>query len=102
MTQSAIINHDITLDAIAPLGRIGLIALATDFNSEQDLRRMYPDGVEVFTNRVLNANPVTMQNLLNMAGDISRAAGGILSGLNLDAMTARTCCLYPAPRFAHR
>jgi maleate isomerase len=86
MTQSIIIEHDIHLDEVAPAGRIGLIALATDFNSEQDLRRMYPDGVEVFTNRVLNANPVTMQNLKNMAGDISRAAGGILPGFPLDAM----------------
>jgi len=90
MTHSEIIKHDITPDAIAPLGRIGLIALATDFNSEQDLRRMYPDGVEVFTNRVLNANPVTLQNLRNMAGDISRAAGGILPGFRLDAMIY--CC----------
>ena len=86
MTQSVIIEHDIQLDEVAPAGRIGLIALATDFNSEQDLRRMYPDGVEVFTNRVLNANPVTMQNLRSMAGDISRAAGGILPGFSLDAM----------------
>jgi maleate isomerase len=86
MTQSEILNHDITLDTIAPLGRIGLIALATDFNSEQDLRRMYPQGIEVFTNRVLNANPVTLQNLRKMAGDISRAASGILPGLSLDAM----------------
>jgi len=86
MTQSEILQHDITLDSIAPLGRIGLIALATDFNSEQDLRRMYPDGVEIFTNRVLNANPVTLQNLRNMAGDISRAAEGILPGFSLDAM----------------
>ena len=86
MTQSVIIEHDIQLDEVAPAGRIGLIALATDFNSEQDLRRMYPDGVEVFTNRVLNANPVTMQNLKNMAGDISRAASGILPGFSLDAM----------------
>ena len=86
MAQFEILQHDITLDSIAPLGRIGLIALATDFNSEQDLRRMYPDGVEVFTNRVLNTNPVTLQNLRNMAGDISRAAGGILPGFSLDAM----------------
>lgn len=86
MTQSQIIEHDIQLDRVAPAGRIGLIALATDFNSEQDLRRMYPEGVELFTNRVLNANPVTMQNLRNMAGDISRAAGGILPGFRLDAM----------------
>ena len=86
MTQSEIIHQDIPLDKIAPFGKIGLIALATDFNSEQDLRRMYPEGVEMFTNRVLNANPVTMQNLRNMAGDISRAAAGILPDIQLDAM----------------
>jgi len=49
--------------------------MVTDFNPEQDLRRMYPEGVEVFTNRALNANPVTIENLCNMTGDISRAAG---------------------------
>ena len=86
MTRSEIINTDIPPDTIAPFGKIGLIALATDFNSEQDLRRMYPVGVEVFTNRVLNANPVTMENLRHMAGDISRAAGGILPDVTLDAM----------------
>jgi maleate isomerase len=86
MTRSQIIEHHIRLDTVAPAGRIGLIALATDCNSEQDLRRMYPEGVELFTNRVLNANPVTMQNLRNMAGDISRAASGILPGITLDAI----------------
>lgn len=84
--SSDIIHNSKPLDNIAAHGRIGLIALATDFNSEQDLRRMYPDGVEMFTNRVLNSNPVTMQNLRNMAGDISRAAAGILPTIQLDAM----------------
>ena len=50
------------LDDIAPDGHIGLIALATDYNIETDLRRMLPEGVEMFTNRVLNANPVTIEN----------------------------------------
>jgi len=86
MPRSEIIENNFPLDDIAPLGKIGLIALATDFNSEQDLRRMYPDGFEVFTNRVLNANPVTMENLRNMVGDISRAAGGILPDVKLDSM----------------
>ena len=66
------------LENIAPGGRIGLLALATDFNSETDLRRMLPDGVDLFTNRVLNANPLTIENLRAMAGDITRAATGIL------------------------
>jgi len=67
-------------------GRIGLVGLATDLNSESDLRRMAPAGVEIFTNRVRNANPVTMANHRAMAGDVTRAAAGILPGLHLDAM----------------
>ena len=86
MTQSYIINHQIKIDRVAPGGRIGLIALATDFNSEQELRRFFPCDVEIFTNRVLNANPLTIENLRNMVSDISRAAGAILPGLKLDAM----------------
>lgn len=86
MSKSEIIQSDISLDEIGPGGRIGLIALATDLNSEQDLRRIFPGDIEMFTNRVLNANPVTMENLRNMAGDISRAAAGILPDIKLDVM----------------
>jgi maleate isomerase len=71
---------------VGPRGRIGLIALATDFNSEAELRRMAPDGVELFTNRVANLNPVTIPNLRAMAPDITRAAAGILPGHALDVM----------------
>jgi len=74
------------LENIAPGGRIGLLALATDFNSETDLRRVLPEGVDLFTNRVLNANPLTIENLRAMSGDITRAAGGILPGLGVDVM----------------
>jgi len=86
MTRTTILKSDFALDVIAPAGRIGLIALATDFNSEQDLRRMLPSDIEIFTNRVLNANPVTLDNLRAMSGDITRAAGGILPGLDLDVL----------------
>jgi maleate isomerase len=75
-----------TLENIAPGGRIGLVALATDFNSETDLRRILPVGVDLFTNRVLNANPLTIENLRAMSGDITRAAGGLLPGLGVDVM----------------
>ncbi len=74
------------IEAIGPRGRIGLVAIASDFNSEGELRRMAPPGVEVFTNRVANANPVTLANLRAMAPDITRAAAGILPGFRLDAM----------------
>ena len=86
MTRSEITRPDAPLEKIAPGGRIGLIALATDFNSEQEFRQWLPQDVQVFTNRVLNANPLTLENLQSMAADISRAATGILPGLTLDAM----------------
>jgi maleate isomerase len=74
------------LEPVGARGRIGLVALATDVNSETELRRMAPPGVEIFTNRVANANPVTIDNLRAMAGDITRAAGGILPGNRIDVM----------------
>jgi maleate isomerase len=73
-------------EPVGARGRLGLVGLATDLNSESDLRRMAPAGVEIFTNRVRNANPVTMDNHRAMAGDVTRAAADILPGLHLDAM----------------
>jgi maleate isomerase len=76
-------------EPLAPVGargRIGLVALATDVNSETELRRMAPPGVEIFTNRIENANPVAIANLRAMAGDVTRAARGILPGNRIDAM----------------
>ncbi len=74
------------LDKIGFNGRIGLIALATDVTIETDLRRMLPTGMDIFTNRVQNCNPTTIENLRAMAPDISRAAGGILPGDSLDSL----------------
>lgn len=78
------IKHELVFPGVN--GRIGLVALATDITSETDLRRMLPDGVDLFTNRVLNANPLTLDNLLAMRDDIQRAAAGILPGTHLDVM----------------
>jgi maleate isomerase len=74
------------LEVIGPNGRIGLVALATDLCSESDLRSMLPAGVEIFTNRVANANPTTGENLRAMAPDIGRAAAGIVPDVDLDVM----------------
>ncbi len=74
------------LEPVGARGRIGLVALATDVNSEAELRRMAPPGVEIFTNRLANANPCTIDNLRAMASDITRAARGILPGNRIDAM----------------
>ncbi len=73
-------------EKIGENGRIGLVALATDVNSETDLRRMAPGGVEIFTNRVQNRNPTTVENLRAMAPDITRAAGGLLPGDAIDVL----------------
>ena len=74
------------LEEVGPVARLGLLALATDLNSETELRRMAPEGVEIFTNRIVNANPVTVDNLRAMAPDVARAAAGILPGFRLDAL----------------
>ena len=74
------------LETLGPNGRIGLVALATDLCSESELRRMLPSGVELYTNRVANANPTTVENLRAMMPDIGRAAAGLVPDVDLDAM----------------
>ncbi len=74
------------LETLGPNGRIGMVALATDLCTESDLRRMLPPGVELYTNRVSNVNPVTAENLRAMAPDIGRAAAGIVPDVDLDVM----------------
>jgi maleate isomerase len=86
VTRIETADRSFSLDDIAPLGRLGVLALATDYNIEHDLRRMLPPGLEMFTNRIANANPMTLENLRTMASDISRAAAGILPGRGVDAM----------------
>jgi maleate isomerase len=80
------IKHRQPLENLAPVGCIGVIALATDFNIETDLRRVYPEGTEIFTTRVRNTNPLTIENLRTMAPHISAAADTLLPGFKLDAI----------------
>jgi maleate isomerase len=80
------VQHKQPLEHLAPGGRIGVIALATDFNIESDLRLMYPPDVQFFTSRVKNTNPLTIENLRTMAPGISTAADTILPGTELDAI----------------
>ncbi|MBY4675816.1 maleate cis-trans isomerase family protein [Marinobacterium arenosum] len=84
--KSRTLNPQRPLQQLAAGGRIGVIALATDFNIEQDLRRIYPADVEPFTSRVRNYNPLTIENLRRMEPGISAAADSILPGTRLDAM----------------
>jgi maleate isomerase len=80
------LEHQYPLQPIAPLGRIGVIALGTDINIEQDLRRMYPKGVEIFTSRVRNYNPLNIENLRRMSETMTATADTILPGTQLDAV----------------
>lgn len=86
MTSFATINPLKPLDHLAPGGRVGLIALATDFNIETDLTQLYPTDVRFFTSRVRNHNPLTIENLRRMIPGIRDAADKILPGTDLDAV----------------
>lgn len=86
MMKLTTVTHQQPLENLAPAGRIGVISLATDFNIEADLQRMYPDDVQFFTSRVRNVNPLTIENLRSMAPGISATANTILPGTDLDAI----------------
>ena len=76
----------IELEDRAKRGRIGMLLLGTDFTTEQEAPNLLPEGVQAFTNRVANINPLTLENLKIMEADITRAAAGILPGRGVDVM----------------
>ncbi|WP_054340551.1 aspartate/glutamate racemase family protein [Neptunomonas antarctica] len=86
MIELTTVQHKQPLEYLAPAGRIGIISLATDFNIEADLKRIYPDDVQFFTSRVKNINPLTIENLRTMAPGISATVDTILPGVELDAI----------------
>jgi maleate isomerase len=67
--------------------RIGLIALATDHATERDFMNMRPcDDVVVYTSRVRNANPCTVENLRTMGPLLTEATSLILPESRLDVV----------------
>lgn len=86
VTTFTMLDKPASPDRIAPAGRIGLLCLGTDFNTEDEIRKILPGDVGVFTNRIRNANPLTLENLQAMAQDITRTAAGILPGFGVDVM----------------
>ena len=66
--------------------RIGLLALATDLCSEGDLRRMLPDTVGVYSNRVHHENPMSLEALRRVEADLPRAGRDLLPGIDLDVV----------------
>lgn len=65
--------------------RVGLLLLATDLNSESDLRRLFPSEVGLFVNRLHHSNPMDLAALRRVADDVPRAGADMLPGLKLDA-----------------
>lgn len=84
--KAVTLSPQYSLSHLAPSGRVGVIALATDFNIEHELTKLLPRDVRAFTSRVKNINPLTIENLKTMAPDITRAADCILPGTDLDVV----------------
>ena len=75
------------LDAGPGRYRIGLIALASDYATERDFINMRPsDEVVVYTSRVRNVNPVTVENLRAMAPRLTESASLIVPDGRLDVV----------------
>ncbi len=74
------------LEDTAPPGKVGAVLLATDLTLGSELPQMLPKGVGVYVNRVMNHNPLTMENLRAMRGDLCRAAAGIIPGAKMDVV----------------
>ena len=68
------------------IARVGLLALATDLNSEADLRRMLPADVGLYSNRVRHENPMSLEALRRVADDLPRAGRDLLPGIELDVL----------------
>ncbi|HEY4427990.1 MAG TPA: aspartate/glutamate racemase family protein [Solirubrobacteraceae bacterium] len=66
--------------------RIGLIELATGETAERDFHAMMPDGGMFHTSRVLNENPVTLENLSAHRSRLGLAAEQLLPGVDLDVI----------------
>lgn len=84
--KSATATLQFELEKLAPAGRVGVIALATDFNIEHDLNTLFPDDVQSFTSRVRNYNPLTIENLRKMEPGIAACADTILPDTELDVV----------------
>ena len=66
--------------------RIGLVELATAETAERDFHAMLPPGALFHTARVLNENPVSMENLRAHRGLIAEATAQIVPGVPLDVV----------------
>ena len=67
--------------------RIGLIALASDFRIEKDFNNViYGKNIDLYVNRIHCYNPLTNENLVKMADDITEVTKDILPHQKLDCV----------------
>ncbi len=89
MTERTIRRHEgaLAFDERPHRFRLGLIALSTDFTSEQDFMDMRPGPeVAVYVTRVAFENPLNVEHLRAMQPRLAAAAGLILPGEDIDAI----------------
>ncbi len=67
--------------------RIGLITLGSDFRIEKDFNNViYGKNIDLFVNRIHSYNPLTNENLVKMADDITDVTKDILPDEKLDCV----------------
>jgi len=67
--------------------RIGLITLASDFRIEKDFNNIiYGKNIDLYVNRIHCYNPLTNENLVRMADDITKVTKDILPHQKLDCV----------------
>lgn len=67
-------------------GTVGLLALSTDANIENDLHRLLPPGVGLYTTRIANTDPITVESLSAATEHITDAARMILPDRDIDVL----------------
>jgi maleate isomerase len=77
---------DVVLEDATPDGRVGLLALATDANIEDNLRALLPASVGMYTTRLSHTNPITVETLRSTAGGITEAGREIMTGHDIDVL----------------
>ncbi len=93
---NATIACDITLRPVLPaLGaiwkaRIGMIDLASGLTGEEEMHAILPEDALLLTTRVMNSNTISLEKLVEMRGDLVRAAMTITPDEPLDVMIY--CC----------
>lgn len=74
-------------ERVPSVKRIGMLKLATDFTSEQDVGCMLPPGLGLHSNRIPFPDPsINITNLKNLSQDIRYSAENLLPGCGVDAL----------------